>query len=185
MKTLAVLAVAGLALGGAACTEDTSPRRTIVTPSAVQPSAPPKTLPPTVDCPGVMVEVLPEEFATTFEPVPFEPTDLAADNEYTSVEVTLINSSKAYLVLGAATWTLSDGSVLHQSTTGIGMHKRQMKTTIVAPGEQIVGIVTARGDFTVDEVEATGCPFAQKPKKLPKLPSIPTQLPATLPPLSG
>lgn len=84
----------------------------------------------------------------------FAPSILHDGGAHTSVAVTVTNNSDEKIDINPLYFTITDtdGS---KHTAELGMDKNQMDTVDLAPGENITGVITGKGDFTPKYVTYT------------------------------
>jgi hypothetical protein len=84
----------------------------------------------------------------------FSKSILADGGNYTSVAITVTNNSKKKVSVNPLYFTITDTSGT-KHTAELGVDDKQIDTVDLAPGENISGTVTGKGDFTAKYVTYT------------------------------
>ncbi|MFI1400736.1 DUF4352 domain-containing protein [Streptomyces sp. NPDC020681] len=84
----------------------------------------------------------------------FKPSVLHDGGAYTSVQVTVTNNSKKPIDVNPLYFAITDsGGTKH--TAELGVDENQMDTTELAPGENLIGVITGKGTFSPKYVTYT------------------------------
>lgn len=145
---LVLLIILGTIVGG----DDSSDSKT-TTPTSQTPAdrAPAEEAPEPADEAPVKV---------TAEEATFVPGVLHDGGEYTSVTVTVVNNSDEDININPLYFAITDTDGT-KHTSELGVDKGQMDTVDLAPGENITGTVTGKGDFTPKYVTYTDGLFGE------------------------
>lgn len=153
----AFLVILGIAVGGGDETSD-KPTETSAAvpekPAAKAPDAKP------ADKPAAKKPAPEAPVKVTAKKAKFAPSVLHDGGAYTSVKVTITNSSDKKININPLYFaiTAADGS---KHTAELGVDENQMDTVDLAPGENITGTITGKGSFSAKYVTYTDGLFGE------------------------
>jgi hypothetical protein len=142
------LIVIGLAVGGDTSNQGDDKAKS--TPSSAATKAAPKE----ADAHAESKPAAQDPVKVTAKKTQFKPSVLHDGGAYTSVQVTITNNTKNSIDVNPLYFSITDsGGTKH--TAELGEDEEQMETTELAPGENMVGVITGKGAFTPKYVTYT------------------------------